>query len=317
MFFLSGLFVWSSLKRKGSGGFIRGRMLRLGLPFVVAAGLLAPIAYYPAYLLTNAPSHSLAGYWEQWRSIGTWPAGPAWFLWVLLAYGCIAAALHKTTPAWAQSANAKLAGILRRPFLGFCTLALLSGLAYVPMAQSFGSMDWKSWGPFYFQTSRILLYAVYFAAGIIFGAGNLERTFLSPGSSLSNRWILWPTAAVIAFLGISAVTIAALANPAAQRPLTLLANCLFPISCAASCFAFLSVFLRFARGSSRLSGAFCAAAYGIYVVHYPIVNWLELALTHVQLPAVLKGVLVITAALGLSWGLVALARLLKPVRKVI
>src|ERR1700709_2622200 len=33
-FFLSGLFVWSSLSRKSPGSFFRDRFLRLGLPFV-------------------------------------------------------------------------------------------------------------------------------------------------------------------------------------------------------------------------------------------------------------------------------------------
>src|SRR5580704_17532421 len=49
MFFLSGLFVWSSLKRKGAGGFLYDRILRLGLPFVVGVYLLMPLAYYPVY----------------------------------------------------------------------------------------------------------------------------------------------------------------------------------------------------------------------------------------------------------------------------
>src|SRR5215471_18425674 len=34
MFFLSGLFVWPSLRRKGAGTFLRDRVLRLGLPFL-------------------------------------------------------------------------------------------------------------------------------------------------------------------------------------------------------------------------------------------------------------------------------------------
>ena len=53
MFFLSGLFVSSSLQRKVSGAFLRSRALRLGVPFVVAAGLIGR-AYYPAYLQATA-----------------------------------------------------------------------------------------------------------------------------------------------------------------------------------------------------------------------------------------------------------------------
>jgi hypothetical protein len=99
MFLLSGLFVWKSLQRKGSGVFLRDRILRLGLPFVVAAGLIAPLAYYPAYLQTGARG-SFAGFWQQWRSLGNWPAGPAWFIWVLLAFDCVAAVLFLAAPEW-------------------------------------------------------------------------------------------------------------------------------------------------------------------------------------------------------------------------
>ena len=46
MFFLSGLFVWPSLQRKGIGWFLRDRWWRLGLPFIVCALVLMPLAYY-------------------------------------------------------------------------------------------------------------------------------------------------------------------------------------------------------------------------------------------------------------------------------
>src|SRR5262249_39170462 len=73
MFLLSGLFVWSGLKRKGAGAFVRGRLLRLGLPFIGVAAIIAPLAYYPAYLQT--PGHAgLAGFVRQWFSLGVWPS---------------------------------------------------------------------------------------------------------------------------------------------------------------------------------------------------------------------------------------------------
>src|ERR1700733_10323798 len=50
MFLVSGLFVWPGLQRHNAGRYIGRRLLRLGIPFVVGAGVLAPLAYYPAYL---------------------------------------------------------------------------------------------------------------------------------------------------------------------------------------------------------------------------------------------------------------------------
>jgi len=102
MFLLSGLFVKHSIARKGVGVFLRDRLLRLGLPFVVTAVVIAPLAYYPTYLLMPAPA-GVAGYFQQWRALGNWPAGPAWFIWVLLAFDIVAAALFAFAPqvmAW-------------------------------------------------------------------------------------------------------------------------------------------------------------------------------------------------------------------------
>ena len=53
MFLLSGLFVWPSLQRKRSWGFVRDRLRRLGLPYVFGVLVLIPIAFYPAYLATG------------------------------------------------------------------------------------------------------------------------------------------------------------------------------------------------------------------------------------------------------------------------
>src|ERR1700743_1420185 len=46
MFFLSGLFVWPSLQRKGIAWFLRDRWWRLGFPFIVCVLLLMPFAYW-------------------------------------------------------------------------------------------------------------------------------------------------------------------------------------------------------------------------------------------------------------------------------
>src|SRR3954469_8247982 len=43
-FFLSGLFLWQSLSRKSPGSFLVDRLLRLGVPFVIAAFTIIPVA---------------------------------------------------------------------------------------------------------------------------------------------------------------------------------------------------------------------------------------------------------------------------------
>src|ERR1700735_3424184 len=52
MFFVSGLFVYPALRWHGTWGFIRERLLRLGVPFVFAVVFLMPIAYYASWQVT-------------------------------------------------------------------------------------------------------------------------------------------------------------------------------------------------------------------------------------------------------------------------
>src|SRR5215471_3258622 len=52
-FFLSGLFVWPALVRKGPIGYLRDRVVRLGLPFAICALTVIPLAYYAIALRQN------------------------------------------------------------------------------------------------------------------------------------------------------------------------------------------------------------------------------------------------------------------------
>src|SRR4051794_732856 len=102
MFFISGLFVWHSLTRKGWAVFLRDRAWRLGIPFLISVLVLMPIAYYPTFLRYHLPGTADLGFLHFWRDIflvGPWPSGPAWFLWVLLTLDVAAAGLWCVAPA--------------------------------------------------------------------------------------------------------------------------------------------------------------------------------------------------------------------------
>src|SRR3954451_21127460 len=61
-FFLSGLFVWPGLAHKSPLVFLRDRLLRLGLPFAIAAFTIIPIAYY-ALAVRQQPDLGFASFW--------------------------------------------------------------------------------------------------------------------------------------------------------------------------------------------------------------------------------------------------------------
>src|ERR1700758_4335461 len=101
MFFISGLFVRDSLARRGAGNYLVHRAFRLGVPYLVSIFILMPIAYYPTFLRYHLPGTTDFNFFHFWwhtLTIGPWPSGPAWFLWVLLALDAIAAAIWAAAP---------------------------------------------------------------------------------------------------------------------------------------------------------------------------------------------------------------------------
>jgi len=315
MFFLSGLFVHASLGRKGSGAYLRDRALRLGLPFVVAAGVVAPLAYYPAYL--QGGGVGLAGFWRQWLALDGWPAGPAWFVWVLLAFGAVAALLSRLAPRWTEALGRLASGARSRPVV-FCSLLVgVSAVVYVPMALIFTPFSWASFGPFTFQTSRLLFYFVYFLAGVGVGAWGLERGLLAADGRLARRWGRWSTACATIFVLTMVVVVAALSQGGRSRGLEIGGDLAFVGFCAVSSFCFLALFAQFATKRSRLLDSLRDNAYGIYLVHYAFVSWLQLALLGAPLPGFVKGVVAFLGALALSWGTVAALRRIPGVARVV
>ena len=314
MFFLSGLFLWKSLQRKGSGPFLRNRMFRLGLPFVVAAALVAPLAYYPAYLQTG--HRGLAGFWQQWISLGNWPAGPAWFVWVLLTFDCVAAVLFILMPNWGEVLGRLLSRPSQRPITFFAILVGASAAAYIPLALVFTPFRWTVFGPFFFQTSRILHYLVYFLVGVGIGAAGLERGLLARDGKLARGWTLCTGGALFAFGLAGAVFIVAISAQNSPYLWVTLGGISFTLSCAASSIAFLALFVRFAK-PRKMFDSLRENAYGIYLIHYAIVSWLQYALLRAQLSAIEKAFIVFTGTLALSWIAVAAIRRVPAVARLI
>lgn len=136
MFFISGLFVWDGLTRKGWAVFLRDRAWRLGVPFLISVFVLMPIAYYPTFLRYHLPGTTDFGFLHFWRNIfvvGPWPSGPAWFLWVLLALDTVAAAVWCFAPAAIETLSRMLYGLRDRPMTVF--IIFLTVTTAAPMSR--------------------------------------------------------------------------------------------------------------------------------------------------------------------------------------
>ena len=316
MFFISGLFVWKSLQRKGARSFLGDRTLRLGIPFLGAAAIVAPLAYYPTYLQIG--QHGVKGFAHQWVSLGVWPAGPAWFVWLLLAFDFAAAGLYLAKPNWADVAGCFFARLANKPIRFLEYLVGISAAIYIPLAVKFSPLSWTQFGPFAFQTSRLLHYLVYFLMGIAVGAYGIERGVLASGGKLARRWFLWVIAAIVVFLASSAFFIMLLTSPKVTSTLwQAIADLQFTITCAATSLAMLAVFVRFVRKSRGIFDGLRDNAYGIYLLHYIFVNWLQYALLKLDFPGFAKFLLVFLLAVALSWVTAAALRRISAVARTI
>jgi len=323
LFLISGVFAWPSLVRKGARRFVHDRMLRLGVPFAVAAAVLGPLAYYPTYLAGGpAPDVGgfLGGFWRAWLALGFWPAGPVWFLWVLLVFDALAALLYAVAPGFGTVLGRLSARLAGRPVLYAGVLALASALAYVPLAMAVGAGSWWRAGPFTVQTSRILHYAIYFLAGIGLGADGVGRGLLAPEGALARRWSVWIGPTLVTFGMALAAIVGMLASASRGGPppaLALFGAVAFVLACAATSCLFLGAFLRFARTRNAVSDSLRANAYGIYVVHYACVTWLQYLLSSADVPAAAKLGLVVAGTVAVSWSATAALRRIPAVAAIV
>jgi surface polysaccharide O-acyltransferase-like enzyme len=169
------------------------------------------------------------------------------------------------------------------------------------MVTAFGPMHWTTVGPFSVQTARVLHYLLYFIVGVAIGASGADRGLLAPNGKLCQRWLRWSAVAFVFFIVVmTAVTIAI---TQLDRPYLwgAVGGLAFALSCAASCFALLAIFLRWVVTRRPALESLRLNAYGIYLAHYAAVTWIQFALLRADLSGLIKGMLVIVAGVAASW----------------
>ncbi len=318
MFFISGLFVPNSLARKGPALFLRDRAWRLGVPFLLSVFVLMPIAYYPTFLRYHLPGttdFSFLHFWWRTITIGPWPSGPAWFLWVLLTFDAVAAAVGLAMPRAIAALGRLVFAARHRPVAAFVAFLIFSIAVYLPLRLIFGDGSWLEprGYPLPIQTSRILLYAGYFFAGVGVGAVGLRAGLLAEDGELAKRWSLWLGWALLFYAAILALVYVKhhwidLDSPPPVFHISY--GLAFALFSGAMVFAVPAILLRFAKSGWGLLDGLRPSAYGIYLLHYIFIIWLQYAVYDYSLPAIVKCAIVFAGTLSLSWALtVALRRI--------
>jgi surface polysaccharide O-acyltransferase-like enzyme len=207
----------------------------------------------------------------------------------------------------------------RSPLLFFLVLVGITAVVYIPMAIAFTPTAWSAFGPVVFQTSRIFHYFVYFLFAAGLGAAGLENGLLARQGRLAPQWAAWLVAAAAAFVAEYFLSGFAAQHPSLQTSLLVTFSWTFSwtLCCAASSFAFLALFLRFANTGRAWADSLAQNSYAIYLLHYMFVSWLQYGAAAIHLAPWLKVIGVFSAAAVLSWCTAAAIRRIPVVARVV
>ncbi|GAA3093283.1 acyltransferase family protein [Streptosporangium carneum] len=301
-FLISGFFTPGAHDRKGTGPFLRDRLVRLGVPLLAFLVLLRPLVNFGAYpSVAAAVGVADLPYWLFY--VVTWDPGPMWFVEVLLVFTGVYALWrrfagpvpHTTAPAAPPPPGA---GRVVAFVLGLAVVTFLWRLA-VPIGAYWPVVGLPS--PAYLPQ-----YASLFAVGVLAGRGRWLEA-LSPRAGRLG----------LASAGVVTLVLLPLAGVASGALRTLVVATWESAFAVAVAVGLLWLFrARFDRQERR--GRFLAEhAYTVYVVHPLVLVGLGYAFRPLEAPAVVKFALVAALALPLCWGLAYAVRSLPGARRVL
>lgn len=304
MFLISGFFIISGLRIKGPGLFINDRYRRLFVPFLFGMTIIALIAYYPSYLFAHEDKN-IFRYIIDFLTTEYWPAGPAWFIWVLFFFNLIFAWIYPHINHLLDFIGVLLLKKISNPFIIILFWYLITWILYVPMRLSFGPEQWASLGPFDFQISRLLLYFGYFILGAVVGTIPLDKGVLSDRSSFIRNWPIFVILSISIFYLLvnidNPLKKLVQENKISDFTSGIIYSSVYVASCIFSCAAFLTTAKVIFRKKLKHLDFTTRHSFAIYLIHYIFIIWIQYILLNISLPAIEKFLIVISCTLVFSF----------------
>ena len=309
MFFISGLFAWRGLEKRGSKGYIRERFKRLMLPLAGASLVLMPITYLPGYV-----SGEFGGMFRI-------TLAHLWFLWVLFIFDIALAALYYG---------------FKKPIEAFLNemttpwVCALSGVgvvvSYLPFVLSSSEIGWDN----LFGSSFLLLptawlgqYFFYFLLGVCMGNHHLnvrvkEECWLSPVPN--GRQGLMFASISSAILLICFVAFRISFKPIARFLTTFWAsvaiNAIYALAGLAIVVLLILMFKIYLNTRVRLLDNLSVNSYSIYIIHYTVVVWWQFGVSNTATLGMLKPWIVSLSSIVFCWLASDQVRRIREVRRM-
>ncbi|MFE3451907.1 DUF1435 family protein [Nonomuraea sp. NPDC059194] len=290
-FLISGLFTPASYDRKGGGAFLRDRLVRLGIPLLAFLLLLRPLAMVGVRQDFDLP------YWMFY--LGSWDAGPMWFVEVLLVFATVYAVIRRygriprQGPEQAPGAAAIAAYTLALAVVTFAWRLVVPVGLYVPVLGL----------P---TPSHLPQYASMFALGVL---AHRRGWFATLSRRAGRLGFAAASAGTLVLLPVRFMTGGALAD---------LAQAAWEAVFAVGMIIGLLVLFRERFNTQGARGRFLSEqAYTVYIIHPVVLVALTYAFAWLHTAAVVTFAVVSALALPLCWGIAYLVRSLPGAKRIL
>ena len=303
-FLMAGFFARLSFHRRGTWGFIRDRLQRIALPLVIGW----PLVFVPIVLVviwaSNFPNGGPIQPTSGWLPpLPKFPLTHLWFLYVLLKLYA-AVLLLRGAIVWLDGSGTLravidrlFAGIMRSP-LAPLVLAIPIGIAFCLDPRWVNVMGVRT--P---DQSLITNVQAWICFGTAFAVGWLLHRQVDLLRILERRWLPHLMLALgLIWIGFVLSGVMFSAPGAPKLPfsfatLRLVSAILYAPAIWISTFAALGLALRFMSGFSPIWRYLADASYWLYLIHLPIVMALQVALSQLDWPGLVKFVLILVVAI--------------------
>lgn len=299
LFLLSGYFTPGSFERKGTWQFLKDRLLRLGVPTLVYAFILSPIARIGTH-----GQQALAGN----TTASLFALGSMWFAVMLLVFdlGYLAWRMAmKNRPERPVAVNRpKLS--FRAVALFMLALAAVSFLLRIAIPYGTSIIGFPS-------LEHLPQYLSFFLIGMLAYKRDWLRSI--PGSLGQLGFVLAVLATVILFpVALAGSGSAFIGHGSWQSAVFALWDSIFAVGMS---LALITFFRHFVNGGKKLGRFLSHHSFTVYVIHAPILVFLTLALRGLQMQMLLKFCLAAIAYLPLCFGIAWLIRKIPYVKKIL
>jgi len=301
---ISAYFIPGSYDRKGSGRFVKDRLIRLGIPLIIYSWIISPLTWVVINGVTQGQTKPWLNYLPG-VSDAVIGAGPLWFVEVLLIFTLVYALWRRffqpNPPASPVDAASRFPGNV-----SIVVFALLTGAGAFLVRLVF-PVDWN-FSLLNLQLPFFVLYIALFIVGLV---AYRRNWLLGLPDAQGKLWLGVSIALILLFVPMALIG----GGLESVRPFKgglywqAMAYALWEaFLCMGMCIGLIYLFRRYLNRQGRLAKFLSPNAYIAYIIHAQMITATALLLRNVDLYPLLKFGLVALIGVSLSFALGHLIR---------